>query len=82
MCFEPEGNDKQFNQVFAEMVAWHNVTGRTGHEDYRITRPDVDHHREGSERYYRDYIAANSNDDASLPPPEQDKLWEPPSPMR
>lgn len=53
--------------VFAEMVARHNVTGRTGHEDYRITRPDVDHHREGSERYYRDYIAANSNDDASLP---------------
>ncbi len=52
MGFEPEGNDKQFNQVFAEMVAWHNVTGRTGHEDYRITRPDVDHHREGSERYY------------------------------
>ncbi|HAX5131194.1 TPA: hypothetical protein JZG44_004925, partial [Escherichia coli] len=47
------------------------VTGRTGHEDYRITRPDVDHHREGSERYYRDYIAANSNDDASLPPPER-----------
>ncbi|EAX5471496.1 relaxase/mobilization NikB domain protein, partial [Klebsiella pneumoniae] len=44
------------------------------------TRPDVDHHREGSERYYRDYIAANSNDDASLPPPEQDKRWEPPSP--
>ncbi|MES4086610.1 IncI1-type relaxase NikB [Escherichia coli] len=80
MGFEPEGNDKQFNQVFAEMVAWHNVTGRTGHEDYRITRPDVDHHREGSERYYRDYIAANSNDDASLPPPEQDKRWEPPSP--
>ncbi|MGT6524194.1 hypothetical protein ACRW7G_27620, partial [Escherichia coli] len=35
MGFEPEGNDKQFNQVFAEMVAWHNVTGRTGHEDYR-----------------------------------------------
>ncbi len=61
------------------MVARHNVTGRTGHEDYRITRPDVDHHREGSERYYRDYIAANSNDDASLPPPEQDKRWEPPS---
>ncbi|EJN7758123.1 relaxase NikB, partial [Escherichia coli] len=81
MGFEPEGNDKQFNQVFAEMVAWHNVTGRTGHEDYRITRPDVDHHREGSERYYRDYIAANSNDDASLPPPEQDKRWEPPSPV-
>ncbi|MBL1729071.1 hypothetical protein ELD60_31040, partial [Klebsiella pneumoniae] len=80
MGFEPEGNDKQFNQVFAEMVAWHNVTGRTGHEDYRITRPDVDHHREGSERYYRDYIAANSNDDASLPPPEQDKRWEPPPP--
>ncbi|EOK0942354.1 relaxase NikB, partial [Escherichia coli] len=51
MGFEPEGNDKQFNQVFAEMVAWHNVTGCTGHEDYRITRPDVDHHREGSERY-------------------------------
>ncbi|MBL1512098.1 relaxase/mobilization NikB domain protein, partial [Klebsiella pneumoniae] len=25
-------------------------------------------------------IAANSNDDASLPPPEQDKRWEPPSP--
>ncbi|ECJ8521636.1 relaxase/mobilization NikB domain protein, partial [Salmonella enterica] len=22
----------------------------------------------------------NSNDDASLPPPEQDKRWEPPSP--
>ncbi|EOE1974359.1 relaxase NikB, partial [Salmonella enterica subsp. enterica serovar Kentucky] len=81
MGFEPEGNDKQFNQVFAEMVAWHNVTGRTGHEDYRITRPDVDHHREGSERHYRDYIAANSNDDASLPPPEQDKRREQPSPV-
>ncbi|EAA9654639.1 relaxase, partial [Salmonella enterica subsp. enterica serovar Kentucky] len=30
---------------------------------------------------YRDYIAANSNDDASLPPPEQDKRREQPSPV-
>jgi len=27
------------------------VTGRTGHEDYRVTRPDGDDQREGSERY-------------------------------
>ena len=68
MGFEPEGNDKQFNRSLLKWLR-HNVAGRTGHEDYRITRPDVDHHREGSERYYRDYIAANSNDDASLPLP-------------
>ncbi|TXP75758.1 hypothetical protein FV300_26010, partial [Escherichia coli] len=61
-------------------VAWHKGPCGAGHEDYRITRPEVDHRREGSERYYRDDIAANSNDDASLPPPEQDKRWEPPSP--
>ncbi|EBS0228713.1 hypothetical protein DTU91_23565, partial [Salmonella enterica subsp. enterica serovar Schwarzengrund] len=78
--FEPEGNDRQFNQVFAEMVAWHNVTERTGHGDYTISRPDVDHHREGCERYYRDYIDANSSNETSLPSPEQEKRWEPPSP--
>ncbi|ELS6973217.1 hypothetical protein QO501_004695, partial [Salmonella enterica] len=67
-------------QVFAEMVAWHNVTERTGHGDYTISRPDVDHHREGCERYYRDYIDANSSNETSLPSPEQEKRWEPPSP--
>lgn len=63
MGFEPEGNDRQFNQVFAEMVAWHNVTERTGHGDYTISQPDVDHHREGSERYYRGYINAHAGCD-------------------
>ncbi|ECZ8785785.1 relaxase/mobilization nuclease domain-containing protein, partial [Salmonella enterica subsp. enterica serovar Typhimurium] len=73
MGFEPEGNDRQFNQVFAEMVAWHNVTERTGHGDYTISRPDVDHHREGSERYYRDYINAHTGREASLPSLEHEK---------
>ncbi|WP_332125948.1 hypothetical protein, partial [Escherichia coli] len=41
MGFEPEGNDKQLNQVCAEMVAGHNVPGRTAPEDYSIPRPDV-----------------------------------------
>ncbi|EDJ9072750.1 IncI1-type relaxase NikB [Salmonella enterica] len=81
MGFEPEGNDRQFNQVFAEMVAWHNVTERTGHGDYTISRPDVDHHREGSERYYRDYINAHTGREASLPSLEHEKLHEPPSPL-
>ncbi len=60
MSFESERNDKQCNQTFTEMVAWHNETGRTGHESYRITQLDVDHHQEGSKRYCHDYIAANS----------------------
>ncbi|EDR0277126.1 IncI1-type relaxase NikB [Salmonella enterica subsp. arizonae] len=81
MGFEPEGNDSQFNQVFAEMVAWHNVTERTGHGDYTISRPDVDHHREGSERYYRDYINAHTGREASLPSLEHEKRHEPPSPL-
>ncbi|EAA4823822.1 relaxase NikB [Salmonella enterica subsp. enterica] len=81
MGFEPEGNDRQFNQVFAEMVAWHNVTERTGHGDYTISRPDVDHHREGSERYYRDYINAHTGREASLPSLEHEKRHEPPSPL-
>lgn len=81
MGFEPEGNDRQFNQVFAEMVAWHNVTERTGHGDYTISRPDVDHHREGSERYYRDYINAHTGREASLPSFEHEKRHEPPSPL-
>ncbi|EAV4528971.1 relaxase NikB [Salmonella enterica subsp. enterica serovar Enteritidis] len=81
MGFEPEGNDRQFNQVFAEMVAWHNVTERTGHGDYTISRPDVDHHREGSERYYRDYINVHTGREASLPSLEHEKRHEPPSPL-
>ncbi|ECM9892711.1 IncI1-type relaxase NikB [Salmonella enterica subsp. enterica serovar Montevideo] len=81
MGFEPEGNDRQFNQVFAEMVAWHNVTERTCHGDYTISRPDVDHHREGSERYYRDYINAHTGREASLPSLEHEKRHEPPSPL-
>ncbi|ECQ0825495.1 IncI1-type relaxase NikB [Salmonella enterica subsp. enterica] len=81
MGFEPEGNDRQFNQVFAEMVAWHNVTERTGHGDYTISRPDVDHHREGSERYYRDYINAHIGREAFLPSLEHEKRHEPPSPL-
>ncbi|EGO6502194.1 IncI1-type relaxase NikB [Salmonella enterica] len=81
MGFEPEGNDRQFNQVFAEMVAWHNVTERTGHGDYTISRPDVDHHREGSERYYRDYINAHTGREASLSSLEHEKRHEPPSPL-
>ncbi|EDR5177976.1 IncI1-type relaxase NikB [Salmonella enterica] len=81
MGFEPEGNDRQFNQVFAEMVAWHNVTERTGHGDYTISRPDVDHHRESSERYYRDYVNVHECSDRSQRSHEDEKGWEPPTPV-
>ncbi|EHD9149698.1 IncI1-type relaxase NikB [Salmonella enterica] len=81
MGFEPEGNDRQFNQVLAEMVAWHNVTERTGHGDYTISRPDVDHHREDSERDYRDYINAHAGSDRSPLSQEDKKGWEPPTPV-
>lgn len=81
MGFEPEGNDRQFNQVFAEMVAWHNVTECTGHGDYTISRPDVDHHRESSERYYRDYVNVHECSDRSQRSHEDEKGWEPPTPV-
>lgn len=81
MGFEPEGNDRQFNQVFAEMVAWHNVTERTGHGDYTISRPDVDHHRESSEMYYRDYVNVHECSDRSQRSHEDEKGWEPPTPV-
>ncbi|EDI8721183.1 IncI1-type relaxase NikB [Salmonella enterica] len=81
MGFEPEGHDRQFNQVFAEMVAWHNVTERTGHGDYTISRPDVDHHRESSERYYRDYVNVHECSDRSQRSHEDEKGWEPPTPV-
>lgn len=81
MGFGPEGNDRQFNQAVAEMVAWHNVTERTGHGDYIISRPDVDHHREGSERYYRGYINTHAGCDRAPLFQEDEKGWEPPTPV-
>ncbi|MGK3687239.1 hypothetical protein ACSLPA_34245, partial [Escherichia coli] len=34
--FEPEGSYQQFNDVFAEMVAWHNAAGITGNGHFTI----------------------------------------------
>ncbi len=56
MGFEPEGSYQQFNDVFAEMVAWHNAAGITGNGHFVISRPDVDLHRQRSEQYYHEYI--------------------------
>ncbi|MCG4032176.1 relaxase/mobilization nuclease domain-containing protein [Escherichia coli] len=81
--FEPEGSYQQFNDVFAEMVAWHNAAGITGNGHFTITRPDVDLHRQRSEQYYREYIrqqtrlSESHDDNYTL---RQEKTWEPPSP--
>ncbi|MCM5203885.1 relaxase NikB, partial [Escherichia coli] len=81
--FEPEGSYQQFNDVFAEMVAWHNAAGITGNGHFTITRPDVDLHRQRSEQYYREYIrqqtrlSVSHDDNYTL---RQEKTWEPPSP--
>ncbi|EGM7826811.1 TPA: relaxase NikB, partial [Escherichia coli] len=81
MGFEPEGNDGQFNQVFAEMVAWYNVTGFSEHGNYVITRPDVDQHREVSERGYRNYMDSNTYRDGTQPVQDSENRWEPPTPV-
>ncbi|HGV0508159.1 TPA: relaxase NikB, partial [Escherichia coli] len=81
MGFEPEGNDGQFNQVFAEMVAWYNVTGFSEHGNYVITRPDVDQHREVSERGYRNYMDSNTYRDGAQPVQDSENRWEPPTPV-
>ncbi|EJT9668014.1 relaxase/mobilization nuclease domain-containing protein [Salmonella enterica] len=80
MGFEPEGDDRHFNQVFADMVAWNNVTGRTGHGEYAITRPDVDELRQNSERYYTDYLNQQVSGNSPQYSPEEENKWEPPSP--
>ncbi|WP_129944630.1 hypothetical protein, partial [Escherichia coli] len=83
MGFEPEGSYQQFNDVFAEMVAWHNAAGITGNGHFVISRPDVDLHRHRSEQYYHEYIrqqkSISGGNDTSYTP-VQDNEWTPPSP--
>ena len=83
MGFEPEGSYQQFNDVFAEMVAWHNAAGITGNGHFVISRPDVDLHRQRSEQYYHEYIrqqkSISGGNDTSYTP-VQDNEWTPPSP--
>ncbi|EKF9547436.1 relaxase NikB, partial [Escherichia coli] len=83
MGFEPEGSYQQFNDVFAEMVAWHNAAGITGSGHFVISRPDVDLHRQRSEQYYHEYIRQQksiSGGHGASYAPVQDNEWTPPSP--
>ncbi|EFF9761365.1 relaxase NikB, partial [Escherichia coli] len=83
MGFEPEGSYQQFNDVFAEMVAWHNAAGITGNGHFVISRPDVDLHRQRSEQYYHEYIRQQksiSGGHGASYAPVQDNEWTPPSP--
>ncbi|EHL5833773.1 relaxase/mobilization nuclease domain-containing protein [Salmonella enterica] len=75
--FAPQGSNAQFNQAFADMVAWHNVNGSATGREYQISRPEVDDMRLQSEQYYREQYAqgARSRDNTQ----EQNDAWKPPS---
>ncbi|HFV0588242.1 TPA: relaxase NikB, partial [Escherichia coli] len=80
MGFEPEGQDAQFNRMFADMVAWKNVQRdeRKGH--YRISRSDVDQLRVSSEKRFRDYLKGRDTESHTYHHATDENKWEPPSP--
>ncbi|EDT2962898.1 relaxase NikB [Salmonella enterica subsp. enterica] len=75
--FAPQGNNAQFNQAFADMVAWHNVNGTAAGREYQISRPEVDGMRLQSEEYYREqHVKDASGQDKQQ---VQSADWRPPS---
>lgn len=77
VAMSPQGDNEQFNQAFAKMVAWHNVNRQDG-DEYRISRADIDRLRVESERRFTDM--ANQNNDAQYEREGPQNTWQPPSP--
>lgn len=79
MGFAPEGRNEMFNHAVAEMVGWYNVHGAGDHDQFHISRPDIDRVRAECEQYFRDDLSrGHSQADERY---EQRNDWEPPSPM-
>lgn len=77
VAMQPQGDNEQFNQAFARMVAWHNVNHRDDGE-YQISRPDIDRLRVESEQRFNDM--ANQGNDSQYDRNEAQVNWRPPSP--
>lgn len=77
VAMAPQGDNEQFNQAFANMVAWHNVNREDG-AGYQISRSDVDRLRVESEQRFTDM--ASQNNDAQYEREGPQNTWLPPSP--